>query len=198
VRAVQVWRTTARILICVVVTTAFASRAATVLATPSSCLFSLDNVSGQAPHFEDFKVSAELKRAPAPVILSSSEDREFRTQLRKGAAHGPNFAGHYTVVVWGCGSSCTDWAIVDATSGRVTFLADLRAISGTHVISEKSDTAEYWGLRFRADSRLIIVVGAPNEDQGREGIAYYSWNGRSVDLLKFLPASQLCPPPTKP
>jgi hypothetical protein len=32
---------------------------------------------------------------------------------------GPNFAGHYFIVTWGCGSPCLMAAIVDAKSGRV-------------------------------------------------------------------------------
>jgi hypothetical protein len=32
---------------------------------------------------------------------------------------GPNFAGHYFVITWGCGSPCLMAAIVDGKSGRV-------------------------------------------------------------------------------
>ena len=47
--------------------------------------------------------------------------RRLRTMLRIGAASGPNFAGHYTPVTWGCGVACQEFAIVDAKSGRVRY-----------------------------------------------------------------------------
>jgi hypothetical protein len=32
---------------------------------------------------------------------------------------GPNFAGHYIVVQWGCGTSCVMMVIVDALTGKI-------------------------------------------------------------------------------
>jgi hypothetical protein len=165
---------------------------ASVAAAQGNCYFSLDDVPGRVPKFEDFTVPVEAKGTPAPVVLSSAEARLYRTVLRRGAAKGPNFADHYTIVAWGCGTSCTDWAIVDAKSGRITFFDDLRAISGAHLGPEKSGLPEYWGLRFRRDSKLLIIVGAPKEDEGREGIAYYEWNENSLDRLDFISRERLC------
>jgi hypothetical protein len=54
----------------------------------------------------------------APKLISPTQ-REFRTVLRNGAEKGPNFAGHYTVVEWGCGSGCVSFAVVDAVNGKV-------------------------------------------------------------------------------
>lgn len=166
--------------------------AGTAHGAENDCLLSPDKVSGQVPRFEGYRVGAQSQRAPATVAISSAEARQFRTKLREGAAKGPNFAGHYTIVAWGCGSSCDDWAIVDAVSGRVTFIDDLRAISGTHVDPEKIGGPEYLGLRFRRDSNLLIVVGAPREDESREGIAYYKWDGKSLDRLRFISRADLC------
>src|ERR1035438_1603912 len=39
--------------------------------------------------------------------------------MREGAAMGPNFAGHYTIVTWGCGSSCVSAVVVNANTGAV-------------------------------------------------------------------------------
>ena len=74
----------------------------------------------RAPRFDDFPTSRIYKGVPAPVDLSSNPTaRSYRTRLRQGARKGPDFAGHYTVVSWGCGSNCESIAIVDALSGRV-------------------------------------------------------------------------------
>ena len=74
------------------------------------------------PRFEDYPVSQLFKGKPAPVGLRTHPRANlFRTMLREGAKQGANFAGHYTVVMWGCGSDCMEVAIVDAKTGRVYF-----------------------------------------------------------------------------
>jgi hypothetical protein len=74
----------------------------------------------RAPQFEDFPISAIRKEVPAPVDLRSHREASvYRTRLREGARKGPNFAGHYTVVSWGCGSNCESSMIVDTLTGRV-------------------------------------------------------------------------------
>ena len=41
-------------------------------------------------------------------------------------------------------------------------------------------------LRFRRDSRLLIVLGAPNEDDSREGISYLRWDDKHLQELYLL------------
>lgn len=73
-----------------------------------------------APTFADYPAAEPGIATPAPVDLGSHpRAREFRTMLTRGAAEGPNFAGHYTVVTWGCGTMCQEFMIVDARTGRV-------------------------------------------------------------------------------
>lgn len=101
----------------------------------------------ELPEFEQFPVSEIYKGTPAPVNLNSHpEARRFRTALRNGAKQGPNFAGHYTVVMWGCGSSCQVVAIVDAKTGSVYMPG---------VIAEA-------GAKYEIDSQLLVVN--PPED----------------------------------
>ena len=74
------------------------------------------------PRFESYPVSSTFRGKPAPVNLRGhSRAKIYRTVLREGAKEGPNFAGHYTVVMWGCGSDCMEVAVVDAKTGRVYF-----------------------------------------------------------------------------
>lgn len=74
----------------------------------------------ETPTFEAHPVDPSSLGEPAPVDLSSHpRARRFRTVLSRGAAEGPNFAGHYTVVSWGCGTMCQEFMIVDARTGRV-------------------------------------------------------------------------------
>ena len=94
------------------------------------------------PRFEDFLAGA-IFSGPLiePVITDSRLGRAYRTRIRSGAKAGPNFAGHFTLVTWGCGSPCQDWAIVDAQTGRV-FESVIRSTAGAE---------------FYPNSRLLII-----------------------------------------
>src|ERR1041385_7384281 len=74
------------------------------------------------PRFEAYPVRGKFHGTTAKVNLRSHpKARMFRTMLRLGAKDGPNFAGYYTVVTWGCGSDCMQVAVVDCRNGRVYF-----------------------------------------------------------------------------
>lgn len=136
-------------------------------------------------------VARDRVRAPAPPVLASRDSRLFRSVLRKGAAAGPNFAGHFTIVAWGCGASCTSAAIVDARNGRVTMPPILQAISAVHV-AEAAGPNGFNSLGFRLDSRLLVVLGAPGEDKERDGAAMLEWDGTALRLLRFIPRNKRC------
>src|SRR5580704_13828208 len=70
------------------------------------------------PRFEDFGVSEIYRGKLAPAETTSHFAHQYRTVIQQGARQGPNFSGHYTVVIWGCGASCAEFAIVDAITGR--------------------------------------------------------------------------------
>src|SRR5215469_16568496 len=72
------------------------------------------------PQFEDFRVSTLYTGPHAPVNLRSNpEAHTYRTRLREGAKTPVNFAGHYIVVGWGCGTECGSYMLIDATNGNV-------------------------------------------------------------------------------
>ena len=54
----------------------------------------------QRPSFEDFRVTQVFRGRPVPPVLDTPKARAFRTELRRQAASGPNFAGHFTVALW--------------------------------------------------------------------------------------------------
>lgn len=137
-----------------------------------------DAAAFRVPKFEEYPAKGAFTGRPAAVILDSPEAKHFRTMLRRGAVEGPNFAGHYTIVIWGCGAGCASFAIVDAKSGHVYFPTDISALDINHVDGD--------GLNYRLVSRLLIVVGAPDEKDSREGITYYEWTGKELKKLLFI------------
>jgi hypothetical protein len=94
-----------------------------------------------APTFDDFTVPPTTLRHVEPPDVSSGEARAYRTVLREAAKAGVNFAGHYTVVKWGCGVPCKRLALIDRRTGTVYFSPVWPAL----------------GAEFRVDSALLIV-----------------------------------------
>ena len=107
--------------------------------------------------------------------------RRYKTVLRRGATVGPNFAGHYTIVAWGCGTSCVTLAVVDAGTGSVHFPREFRAVLGNHLDTDDFEPTGNgsWGLRYRVDSELLILLGAVDEDEKREGVTYFVFSNGS-------------------
>jgi hypothetical protein len=157
----------------------------------ADCLISLTAIAPPAPRFADFPVPSEHIARPATPVIAGRTAREFRSQLRAAASGGPNFAGHYNIARWGCGAGCLMWGLIDERTGQVHFEPAIESIDAYAVDFDAPDAAS---LNFRRDSRLLIILGAPNEDEARNGASFYVWNGRSFRLLKFVPASQACRP----
>ncbi len=129
---------------------------------------------GQNPQpypFAQYPAPAPYKGKPAPPKLTTRSQREFRTVLRQGAQKGPNFAGHYTVVEWGCGSNCVVFAVVDAANGKV-YERDMPPINNQYPC----------GLSYRLESRLFVVEKSSTPNGNCEA-QLYTWNGS-----RFVPA----------
>ncbi|MBB6611893.1 hypothetical protein H7F15_12650 [Pontibacter sp. Tf4] len=77
----------------------------------------------------------------APIDEESHKDaRSFKIALREGMAKGVNFAGKYTVVSVGCGTTCQQHFIVDRETGKIV---------------EKIQSSV--GAKFSENSRIFIV-----------------------------------------
>jgi hypothetical protein len=127
-----------------------------------------------APRFEDYPATDTLRGAPVAPNLTNPDDRQFRTVLKGGAAMGPNFAGAYTVVIWGCGTSCQTGAMIDGRTGRVRPLPQSLAR----------------GAEFKLTSRLFVVDPVPPRPQPYESpyTFYYEWRESTFVLVDSLRA----------
>lgn len=121
-------------------------------------------VAAAEPPFGDYQTSI-YRGTLVPPRLSKAMCRgdelcfwDFRTRLRQGAAsEGITFGGKYTLVIWGCGTSCQSGAIIDRKTGEMIWLP----------------TASL-GYEYQADSTLIIVNPHPEE---------YTFDGELPDWL---------------
>jgi hypothetical protein len=143
------------------------------------------------PTFERY-LSEPVTQTPSAVDLTSHPNaRRYRTVLRTQAAKGSNFAGHYTVAGWGCGTSCVQFAIIDTLTGRVYFPPHILSVSSDHVDMTKDEPASpFYSLRYRTNSRLLVIVGALNDDDTREGIGYYEWTGMALKRVRWFKSTK--------
>ena len=127
--------------------------------------------------FPRYRIKSTFKGKPAPPVLSSSPDaHEFRTKIREGVAKGVVFAGHYEVAVWGCGSGCLSFAVIDALTGKVTFFPAS--------VSQNREAGER--LTYRQNSKAIHIIGSLNEEDSAD--RWYVWDGNEFNLISKRPA----------
>lgn len=101
-----------------------------------------------------------------PDFKTDPDARGFRTRIREGCSdNGINFAGHYTIAEWGCGSMCISMAVIDRINGHIYY---------SNLPFQQNDG--YYGSEFEADSRLLIINSALLE-------AYKGYYG-CVDYMK--------------
>ena len=111
----------------------------------------------------------------------TTEERRYRTVIRQGVTKGygvegsdgrqrpgPNFAGHFFIITWGCGSPCLMAAIVDATIGRV-YPPPFHYSNPGHVYFQVRWEFPETALDYRLDSRLIITHLCEVEIVSRKG-----------------------------
>lgn len=125
----------------------------------------------------------------APPEVRAGRARLYRTAIREGARGGPDFAGEFTIIPIGCGAATICLAIADAKTGKVYFPSELKSVEALLV---DTGSLNVHTLNYRRNSRLLIVVGSPNEQRKRAGISYYIWSAGRLRLIRFVPAAGLC------
>jgi hypothetical protein len=102
----------------------------------------------------------------------------FRTRLREDSRTGTNFAGHYTVVFWGCGTGCAQLAVVDARTGRVYW----PPLEYTDIPPDPADEDRARHPNFRPDSKLLVLTR--NHYDGNHTVYYYLFDKNRFRLLR--------------
>jgi hypothetical protein len=113
------------------------------------------------PSFADYPASKAFTGTPAAPKLVSKDQRLFRTRIRTGGDHHGRFAGHYTIAEWGCGTDCSQFAIVDLVTGAVSGPFTVSGMPWSWV--ERHKTGELEHIAFKPTSRLLKVNGCSDE-----------------------------------
>jgi len=139
------------------------------------------------PSFDRYIAKIERPRAHGVDFRSDAGARAFRTRLSHAFRGGVNFAGHYIVAGWGCGTGCISGAIIDSRTGKVFWPLPLYALAVWYA----GDSYIEKPVEFRRNSRLLVIRGSPGVKDGDpekpNGEYYYEWTGRELRQIGFFP-----------
>ena len=109
----------------------------------------------------------------------------YRTVVRSEAVGPPDFAGQYKVVRLGCGAGLTCPLIADLKTGKILFVPALGSVAGSLSIAEIPGIDDP-RLVYRADSRLLVAVGARNEKERLTGATLFEMRHDHLHLIRFI------------
>ena len=158
--------------------------------------------SGAAPTFEEYPVKEMFTGTPAAPQLATALERTYRTRIREGVSKGwgvivngkdedrpgPNFAGHYIAIQWGCGSPCIMMVFVDAGTGRIYYPPLSFGTEGNQRIGLPMFGLGPAPLEFRLNSSLLTMNACPENGPNAPCYRYFFlWRENRWRLLRREP-----------
>lgn len=99
-----------------------------------------------APSFTTYPAKERFRGTPAAPRFGDLPIRNaHKPIIGETVRRGPNFAGAYTVVTYGCGTGCQVVLVVSARTGKVV----------------AAPMAASYGVSFRRSSRLLVFNADP-------------------------------------
>lgn len=150
-------------------------------------------VKPQSPNFSDYPAAVYSGPLAEPDVRSHARSGKYRTTIRYAAKERPDFAGHYKIARWGCGTDCIGFAIIDSITGKVYHpiteivgglswcLSDGKRdeeILAAHGMT--ADESNRDKLIHRKDSRLLAI----NDCLQKSRVSFYLWKNNQLVLLK--------------
>lgn len=124
--------------------------------------------------FEDFATASVGKNRVIKTIRPLNfATAKYITKINESSRRDPDFAGHYILTSWGCGTSCVMFATIDVKNGSAS-------IFPFSVSDWPLDVLE--PLEYHLNSRLLIVRGRLNE--GERASYYFKFNKQKIVLIK--------------
>ena len=99
------------------------------------------------------------------------------------------------MAIWGCGTSCAMFAVVNLKTGRVITARELATVLGTHLAADDflpGTGSDGWGFRFKKDSKLLVVIGDPDEHESRSGAYYFVLQSDRLRLVHITHVHKNC------
>lgn len=150
-------------------------------------LATLHNI-GQAkiPRFQDYHVATAWHGKNAKLWLRTYNEKLFLTQLTNAAKEPPDFAGHYKIAGWGCGSVCASGALIDLKTGAIHPLPFAGHGRGAEYWIFTGGPVEEKYIEYRRDSRLLIIrrVESGKTSTWVTVASYFAWDGKRFNQIK--------------
>lgn len=139
----------------------------------------------RTPRFKDYRVPTWHGKN-VKLWLRSYNERRFLTQLTTAAKEPPDFAGHYKIAGWGCGSVCASGALIDLKTGAIRPLPFAGHGRGDEYWIFTGGPIDGKYIESQRDSRLLIIR------QVESGITttwvtvsnYFVWDGKRFKKIK--------------
>ena len=141
----------------------------------------------KVPNFSDHPAKVEKPHIQKIDFKLNPDARSFRTRLSEALKGGVNFAGHFVVAGWGCGTGCTNAAVIDTFTGKIYWPDQFYNVDATY-----GDSYSDVQLDFKQNSRLLIIHGRPGTQKesgfaGPPGDYYYEWSNNQFRLITSVP-----------
>ena len=155
------------------------------------------------PDPKQYPVETIFKGTPAVPILDTKHARYYQTRILEGAKAGPNFAGHYTVVSWGCGMASFDFVVIDTITGKV-YSSPERCITYSIAYDLPIEDVLMGHPGFKLDSKLLLTIGLKDGDpaNGEGKATMYLFDEGKFKVIYRVPAPfpriDISDEPTKP
>lgn len=120
--------------------------------------------------FFDYPATTLNIQTELPSFTGKTKEFEyFRTRISEEMLEGPNFAGHYSVIQLGCGTTCTFVLIGNNKTGDIL------------TIDKGGENTPYLELEYRLDSRLLVTQWGAYGKCERE---YYEMRNNEFHSIK--------------
>lgn len=145
---------------------------AKLIALLFTSIIAFSQVSVAAPLFEDYIVDNQTEASLQHIDFGSHKKaRMFRSLLKSLIGSKPNYAGHFVLSSFGCGTSCQGLVVVDTLSGKVMF----------------PESSSY-GYCSQPNSQLLVInpyiAEGYDEVPGWAYVYYYVIENNELVLLK--------------
>jgi hypothetical protein len=125
--------------------------------------------------FYDYKVPFNPDQNWKELSIAPFKDHHHPDEIKAAAkaAEIPNFAGHFKLMYFGCGTGCSGLGFMDKESG---------ALFEPDFVVHRGFNQDARMINYRVDSALIIVNGALSEG-GEVGTYYFRFDGKNFIQL---------------
>jgi hypothetical protein len=140
----------------------------------------------KVPRFQDYPVATTWRGKQAKLWLRTYNEKLFLTQLTTAAKEPPDFAGHYKIAGWGCGSVCASGALIDLKTGTIRPLPFGGQGRGAAYWIFTGGPMEEKYIEYRRDSRLLIIrrITSGKETTWETLTYYFIWDGNRFKQIK--------------